>query len=112
MLFIPTTEEEVTLVVPPVRRADIEGDDKNCMALVVLPDEFEDPAESIQLGRLVYFMFADSEDDRFCMESWVDAFVDANVVDAKGLVQLVEFNKELRKTLKVFDTDYSDSGSN
>lgn len=27
MLFIPTTEEKVTLVVPTVRRADIEGDE-------------------------------------------------------------------------------------
>ena len=103
--------DEILTMKDAIGFAGVEGDDKNCMALVVLPDEFEDPAESIQLGRLVYFMFADSEDDRFCMESWVDAFVDANVVDAKGLVQLVEFNKELRKTLKVFNTDYSDSSS-
>lgn len=79
----------------------VTGTAADYLALVVLPDEYEDPAESIQLGRVVYYMFTDSEDDRFVMESWVNAVVDANVVDAKGLVQLIEFNPELRKTIQI-----------
>lgn len=88
----------------------VAGDSKNSCALVVLPDEYEDPAESVQLGRVVYFMFTDSTDDRFVMESWVDAQHDANVVDIKGLVQVIELNAELRKTIKLFNGD--DSSSN
>ncbi len=90
--------------------AGVAGASKDCASLVVLPDEYEDPAESVQLGRLVYFMFTDSADDRFVMESWVDAYKDANVVDCKGLFQLKEFNAELRKTIRLFNEN-SDSDS-
>ena len=102
--------DEILTMKDAIGYAGVSGADKGCVALVVLPDEYEDPAESVQLGRLVYFMFTDSADDRFVMESWVDAVHDANVVDCKGLVQLKEFNAELRKTIKIFDTD--DSSSN
>ena len=102
--------DEVLPMKDEIGYSGVTGANKDCVALVVLPDEYADPAEEIQLGRVVYFMFTDSEDDRVCMESWVDAFTDSNVVDAKGLVQLIELNAELRKTIRVFD-DNSDSGS-
>ena len=91
--------------------AGMTGADKDCVALAVLPDDYDEPAESIQLGRLIYFMFTDSADDRFVMESWVDAYVDANVVDCKGLMQIKEFNSELRKTLKLFNNEDSSSSN-
>lgn len=103
--------DEILTMKDSIGYAGVSGADKGCVALVVLPDEYEDPAESIQLGRLVYFMFTDSADDRFVMESWVDAVHDANVVDCKGLVQLKEFNTELRKTIKIFDADDSSSSN-
>jgi hypothetical protein len=56
-------------------------------------------------------MFTDSADDRFVMESWVNPVVDSNVVDCKGLFQLIEFNAELRKTVKLFDVDDSSSSN-
>ena len=86
------------------------GVGKTNAALVVLPDEYEDPAESVQLGRLVYFMYTDSTDDRFVMESFHNAINDSEVVDCKGLVELKEFNAELRKTITLF-ADASDSSS-
>lgn len=86
------------------------GAGKTNAALVVLPDEYEDPAESVQLGRLVYFMYTDSTDDRFICESWTNPINDSFVVDCKGLVQLQEFNAELRKTITLFE-DASDSSS-
>lgn len=103
--------DEVLTMKDAIGYAGVTGDDKGCAALVVLPEEEEDPAENVSLGRLVYFQFTDSEDDRFCMESWVNPVVDANVIDCKGLVQLLEFNTELRKTLQIFDGG-SDSASN
>jgi uncharacterized protein YggL (DUF469 family) len=84
------------------------GAGKTNAALVVLPDEYEDPAEAVELGRLVYFMYTDSTDDRFVMESFHNAINDSEVVDCKGLVELKEFNAELRKTITLF-ADASDS---
>jgi hypothetical protein len=55
-------------------------------------------------------MYTDSTDDRFVMESWVNPINDSFVVDCKGLVQLQEFNAELRKTITLF-ADASDSSS-
>lgn len=104
--------DEVLTMKDAIGYAGVTGADKDCAALVVLPDEYEDPAESVQLGRLGYFMFTDSADDRFVMESWVDAFHDANVVDCKGLVQLLEFNSELRKTIRIFNNNEDSSSSN
>lgn len=103
--------DEVLTMKDAIGYAGVSGADKGCVALAVLPDEYDDPAETIQLGRLVYFMYTDSTDDRFIMESWVDAFVDANVVDCKGLMQLKEFNSELRKTIQVFEADDSSSSN-
>lgn len=88
------------------------GAGKRNAALVVLPDEYEDPAESVELGRLVYFMYTDSTDDRFICESWVNPINDSFVVDCKGLVQLQEFNAELRKTITLFEGSDSESASN
>lgn len=103
--------DEVLTMKDAIGYAGMSGADKDCCALVVLPDEYEDCAESVQLGRVVYFMFTDSADDRFVMESWVDAVHDANVVDCKGLVQLKEFNTELRKTIRIFNNNEDSSSS-
>lgn len=104
--------DEILTMKDAIGYAGVSGADKGTCALVVLPDEYDDPAETIQLGRLVYFMFTDSADDRFVMESWVNPIVDSNVVDCKGLFQLIEFNAELRKTIQLFDIDDSSSSSN
>jgi len=104
--------DEILTMKDAIGYAGVTGASKDCVALVVLPDEYEDCAESVQLGRLVYFMFTDSADDRFVMESWVDAVHDANVVDCKGLVQLKEFNTELRKTIRIFNNNEDSSSSN
>lgn len=103
--------DEILTMKDAIGYAGVTGADKGTCALVVLPDEYDDPAETIQLGRLVYFMFTDSADDRFVMESWVNPIVDSNVVDCKGLFQLIEFNAELRKTIQLFDIDDSSSSN-
>lgn len=103
--------DEILTMKDAIGYAGVTGADKGTCALVVLPDEYDDPAETIQLGRLVYFMFTDSADDRFVMESWVNPIVDSNVVDCKGLFQLIEFNAELRKSIQLFDTDDSSSSN-
>lgn len=99
--------DEILTMKDAIGISGVTGASKDCCALVVLPDEYEDPTESVQLGRVIYYTFTDSEDDRFVMESWVDAVHDANVVDCKGLVQLKEFNPELRKTIRIFDNESS-----
>lgn len=104
--------DEILTMKDAIGYAGVSGADKDCCALVILPEENEDPTEVVQLGRVIYYTFSDSEDDRFCMESWVDAVHDANVVDCKGLVQLKEFNPELRKTIRIFNNNAdSDSAS-
>ena len=103
--------DEILTMKDAIGYAGVAGANRGTVALVVLPDEYDDPAETIQLGRLVYFMFTDSADDRFVMESWVNPVVDSNVVDCKGLFQLIEFNKELRKTIDVFGGDASSSSN-
>lgn len=87
------------------------GSAKGNVALIVKPSEEIDPAEEIQLGRLIYFMWEDSEADKFIMESWHNNLVDAEVVDAKGLVDLQVFNKELVKVIKAFDVEDSSSSN-
>ena len=87
------------------------GADKDNMALIIKPEEEIDPAEAYQIGRLIYFRWADSEADKFIMESWHYNLKDAEVVDAKGLIDLKVFNPELIKVIRVFD-DNSDSASN
>ena len=104
--------DEILTMKDEIGYAGVSGADKDCVALAVLPNEYEDPAESVQLGRFIYFMFTDSADDRFVMESWVDPFRDANVVDIKGMGQLLEFNSELRKTLRIFNNNEDSSSSN
>lgn len=91
--------------------AGLTGADKDNMALIIKPEEEIDPAEAFQLGRTIYFRWADSEADKFIMESWHYNLKDAEVVDAKGLIDLKVFNPELVKVIRVFD-DYSDSASN
>lgn len=90
--------------------AGLAGADKDNVAIVVKPNEAIDPAEEIQLGRLIYFMWEDSEADKFIMESWHNNLVDAEVVDAKGLVDLKIFNKELITVVRAFNEN-SDSES-
>lgn len=96
--------DEILTFKDSIGYAGVAGASKDCVALVVLPDEYLEPTEEVQLGRVIYYTFSGNEiDDRFCMESWVDAPHDANVVDCKGLVQLKEFNSELRKTIRIFN---------
>ena len=64
------------------------------------------------LGNILYFMFTDSTDDRFVMESFVNPLNDSNVVDAKGLNTLIEWNPELRKTIRIFNNNDDSSSSN
>jgi len=103
--------DEILTMKDAIGYAGVAGANRGTVALVVLPDEYDDPAETIQLGRLVYFMFTDSADDRFMMESWTNPVVDSNVVDCKGLFQLIEFNAELRKTIDIFGADASSSSN-
>ena len=91
--------------------AGLTGADKDNVALIVKPSEEIDPAEEIQLGRLVYFMWEDSEADKFIMESWHNNLVDAEVVDAKGLIDLKVFNKELVTVIRAFNTNADASSS-
>lgn len=90
--------------------AGVAGASKDCAALVVLPEEYTEPSEEIQYGRLLYFMYTDSADDRFCMESWVNPVNDSFVVDCKGLIEIKEINPELKKTIRIFNNN-SDSVS-
>lgn len=92
--------------------AGVTGEAKGNMALIVMPEEEVDPAEAFQLGRIIYFRWADSEADKFIMESWHWNLKDAEVVDAKGLIDLQFMNPELASVIKVFNTDASDSSSN
>lgn len=89
------------------------GADKDNIALIVRPTPEVDPSEEVQLGRTIYFMWSDSEADKFIMESWHDNYKDAEVVDAKGLVEIKTLNKELRTVIRAFNnnSDSSDSGS-
>lgn len=103
--------DEVLPMKDAIGYAGVSGSAKDCVALVILPDENMEPTEEVQLGRVIYYVFSGNEfDDRYCMESWVDAPHDANVVDCKGLIQLKEFNPELRKTIRIFNNN-SDSES-
>jgi len=76
--------------------------DKNNVALVVLPNGTVDPSEECQLGRLVYFAW-DSDTRHFIMESYHDDNADAEVVDAKGHIDLITLNAELAITIQLPD---------
>lgn len=89
--------------------AGLDAADRNNVALVVLPEEGIDPAEAVQFGRTIYFQWADSEADKFVMESFHDAYVDAEVVDAKGLIDVKVFNPELIKVYDITKTEESES---
>lgn len=103
--------DEVLPMKDAIGYAGVSGSAKDNVALVILPDENMEPTEEVQLGRVIYYVFSGNEfDDRFCMESYVWAETDCNVVDCKGLVQLKEFNPELRKTIRIFNNN-SDSDS-
>lgn len=78
--------------------------------LFVEGDENEDPAETCQLGRTVYFEW-DNAVRHFVMESYDDDENDAAVVDSKGQVDLKVLNAELMKTVTLFSADESDSES-
>lgn len=90
--------------------AGLDAADRNNVALVILPDGNIDPAEEAQLGRTIFFDWADSEAGKFIMESWHDATVDAEVVDAKGLVDIKLMNSDFVKVYNIAD-DSSDSES-
>ena len=63
-------------------------------ALVILPDEYAEPVEQVQLGRTIYQEF-DGPDSKFVMESFHNDLADSECVDAKGLVDLHVLNSEL-----------------
>ena len=90
--------------------AGLDAADRNNVALVILPEANIDPAETTQLGRTIYFQWADSEADKFVMESWHDADRDAEVVDAKGLIDIKIMNPKFIKVYNIAD-DTSDSES-
>lgn len=78
--------------------------------LFVEGDENEDPAETCQLGRTIFFEW-DNAVRHFVMESYEDDDKDARVVDSKGQVDLKVLNTELMKTVTLFAADESDSES-
>lgn len=90
--------------------AGLDAADRNNVALVILPEANIDPAEACQIGRTIYFQWADSEADKFVMESWHDADRDAEVVDAKGLIDIKIMNPKFVKVYNIAD-DTSDSES-
>lgn len=104
--------DEVIPMKDNIGYAGVSGASKDCVAVVVLPDEYVDPAERVILGNIVFYMFTDSEDDKLVMTSWVDAPRDANVVDAKMLAQVIEYNPELRQTIRIFNDNQDSSSSN
>ena len=104
--------DEVLPMADHLAYAGVQGASKDCVAVVVLPDEYIDPSERVMLGNIIYFMFTDSTDDRFVMESFVNPLNDSNVVDAKGLNTLIEWNPELRKTIRIFNNNDDSSSSN
>lgn len=78
--------------------------------LFVEGDENEDPAETCQLGRTIFFEW-DNAVRHFVMESYEDDDKDARVVDSKGQIDLKILNANLKKTLTLFAADESDSES-
>ena len=91
--------------------AGLTGADKDNIAVVILPDKDIEPAEEVQLGRVVYFQWEDSEADKFVMESWHWDEKDAEVVDAKGLVEAKLLNADLAVVIRAFNNN-ADSSSN
>lgn len=79
-------------------------------ALVILPDEYTEPLEQVQLGRTIYQEF-DGPDSHFVMESFHNDVADAEAVDAKGLVALTVLNPELAATYALV-SEAADSSSN
>lgn len=82
-------------------RTAVGGAYRGNVALFVEADENEDPAETCQLGRTVFFEW-DSTAKHFVMESFHDDNADADVVDAKGQVDLKVLNAGLLKTVQIF----------
>ena len=80
-------------------------------ALVILPDEYAEPVEQVQLGRTVFFEF-DGADSKFVMESFHWDEKDAEVIDAKGLIDLHILNPELAATYQVVTAAADSSSSN
>lgn len=80
---------------------------KDCIAVVCLPDETFLPAEQIQLGRVINFAF-DGNDDKFIIERYHDDASDAEVCDAKGLVDVAILNAELKTTISLVSLDDDD----
>lgn len=114
------TEEQIAAIIG-VRRVYVGADDlwrlgvgaayRGNGVLFVEADENEDPAETCQLGRTIFFEW-DNAVRHFVMESWEDDDLDARVVDAKGQVDLKVLNGGLKKTVQILAADESDSESN
>lgn len=79
-------------------------------ALVILPDEYTEPVEQVQLGRTIYFEF-DGLDSKFVMESFHGDIDDAEYIDAKGLVDQIVLNPELMATYQLVSATAEDSSS-
>ena len=96
--------DEVLIGRDDLWHSGINAEDRGNIALVVLPNKEEDCAEAVQLGRTIFFDY-DSDAEHFVMESWHDDEHDADVVDAKGLVQTKILNEELKVTIQCFATE-------
>lgn len=104
--------DEVLPMADHIAYAGVQGAAKDCVAVVVLPDEYVDPSERVMLGNILYFMFQDSTDDKFVIEQFVNPINDSVCLDAKGLNTLIEWNPELRKTIRIFNNNDDSSSSN
>ena len=103
--------DEVLIGRDDLWHSGINSEDRGNIALVILPNEIEDPAEAVQLGRTIYFDW-DSADGRYIIESWHNAITDSEVVDCKGLVDVKVFNDALCSTIQIFEASAASSSSN
>ena len=79
-------------------------------ALVVVPSAgLPDPAEEVQLGRLVYYDYT-NQVRKYEITSFHDDLNDIDTIDAKGEVTLLTFNAELAKTFRIFGENAADPG--
>ena len=80
-------------------------------ALVVVPPAgLPEPAEEVQLGRLVYYDYTNSV-RKYEMTSFHDDLNDIDTVDAKGEVALLTFNAALAKTFRILPEAAGSSSS-
>lgn len=82
----------------------------NAALVVVPPAGLAEPAEEVQLGRLVYYDYT-NQIRKYEITSFHDDLNDIDTVDAKGEVALLTFNAALAKTFTIFENSSSSSSS-